>query len=62
MKQFELDTLIKAAVALGVIILAALTLALLVPQEPALIPVVVTLLLGLLATVVYHFFPRKSAN
>lgn len=61
LKRFEFDMLIKAVVAIGVILLVGLTLPLLlVRQQSALIPVVVTTLLGLLATVVWHCFPRKS--
>ena len=59
-RKFDLDIITKALVAIGVIALAGLTLFLLVPQKPDLIPAVVPVLLGLLAVVVYHFFPRKN--
>lgn len=60
LKRFDLDTFSRAIVAVGIIILVGLTLFLLIPQQPVLIPVVVTALLSLLSAVVYYFFPRKG--
>ena len=61
LKTFDLWVLIGAVVAIGLLVLVALTLLVLVPQQPILIPFVVTTLLGLLSAVVYHFFPRRSS-
>ena len=58
LKRFELETVIRALVVVGVIALVALTL-LFVREQPALSPIVVTTLLGLLATIVWYYFPRK---
>ena len=59
LKRFELETLIKAAVAVGLIVLVGLVF-LLLPQQPVLIPTVVMVLLGLLVTMVSHYFPKRS--
>jgi uncharacterized membrane protein (UPF0136 family) len=60
LKRFELETLIKAAVVVGILFIVVIALVFLVGRQPALIPIVVTVLLGLLTTVVSHYFPRQG--
>jgi hypothetical protein len=59
MKRSELSTLVRAVVAVGLIILVGLMF-LLLPHQPVLIPAVVMMLLGLLATMVGYYFPKRG--
>jgi hypothetical protein len=60
LRSFELDTLVKAVVAGGIIILVALALILSAFHRPELLPLVVPSLVSLLAWVFWHYFARKG--
>jgi hypothetical protein len=60
LRGFELDTLIKAMVAGGVIVLVALALIPLAYYRPDLLPLVAPSLVSMLAWVVWYYFARKS--